>query len=56
LDKNCWIGAKVTILDGAIIEDGCIVAAGSLITTGRYNANGIYGGVPAKLLKYRSNE
>ena len=51
--KGCWIGAKVTILDGAIIEDGCIIAAGALVTQGRYQANSIYGGVPARFLKGR---
>lgn len=51
--KNCWIGAKATILDGADIEDGCVIAAGALITAGKYATNGIYGGVPAKLIKYR---
>lgn len=51
--KGCWIGAKVTILDGAVIEDGCIVAAGALVTQGHYPANSIYGGVPAKRLKGR---
>jgi len=51
---DCWIGAKCTILDGAIIEEGCIIAAGALVIAGTYQKNGIYGGVPAKLLKYRS--
>ncbi len=50
---NCWIGAKVTILDGAIIESGCIIAANSLVPKGKYIANNIYGGVPAKLIKHR---
>lgn len=56
IGNNCWIGAKATILDGAIIEDGCIIAAGALVISGRYKSNGIYGGVPAKLIKYRLNE
>lgn len=51
--NNCWIGAKSTILDGAIINDGCIIAAGALVKAGTYEQNGIYGGVPAKLIKYR---
>jgi acetyltransferase-like isoleucine patch superfamily enzyme len=51
--KNCWIGAKATILDGAGIEDGCIIAAGAVVAAGQYKTNGIYGGVPAKLIKYR---
>jgi acetyltransferase-like isoleucine patch superfamily enzyme len=51
--KNCWIGAKATLLDGVTIEDGCVIAAGAVLTAGIYKANGIYGGVPAKLIKYR---
>jgi acetyltransferase-like isoleucine patch superfamily enzyme len=51
--SNCWIGAKSTILDGAIIEDGCVIAASALVIAGVYKENGIYGGVPAKLLKGR---
>jgi carbonic anhydrase/acetyltransferase-like protein (isoleucine patch superfamily) len=56
IGNNCWIGAKATILDGAIVEDGCVIAAGAVVTAGVYKANGIYGGVPAKLIKYRSAE
>lgn len=51
--NNCWIGAKVTILDGAIIGNGCIIAAGAVVNQGLYDDNGIYGGVPAKLIKKR---
>jgi len=51
--SNCWIGAKVTILDGADIQDGCIIAAGAVVAAGTYELNGIYGGVPAKLIKFR---
>lgn len=50
---NCWIGAKVTILDGAVIGNGCIIAAGAVVNQGFYEDNGIYGGVPAKLIKKR---
>lgn len=53
IGSNCWIGAKVTILDGAIIEDGAIIAAGSLLTKGTYKKDSIYGGVPAKFIKKR---
>jgi acetyltransferase-like isoleucine patch superfamily enzyme len=53
IGRDCWIGAKCTILDGANIEDGCIIAAGALVIAGTYQQNGIYGGVPAKLLKQR---
>lgn len=53
IGRDCWIGAKATILDGAVLEDGCIIAAGALVIAGVYKKYGIYGGVPAKLIKYR---
>lgn len=53
IGENCWVGAKVTILDGVTIYNGCIIAAGSVVTKGIYESNSIYGGVPAKLLKRR---
>ena len=53
IGKNCWIGAKATILDGAIIEDGCIIAAGAVVKQGLYQENSIYAGVPAKFIKKR---
>jgi len=53
IGKNCWIGAKVTILDGAMVGDGCIVAAGAVLSSGTYESFGIYGGIPAKLIKHR---
>jgi acetyltransferase-like isoleucine patch superfamily enzyme len=56
IGNNCWIGAKATILDGAVVEDGCVIAAGAVVTAGVYKANGIYGGVPAKLIKYRNGD
>lgn len=53
IGENCWIGAKVTILDGVNILDGCIIAAGSVVISGEYLADSIYGGVPAKFIKKR---
>lgn len=53
IGADCWIGAKATILDGAIVEDGCVIAAGALLIKGRYEKDGIYGGVPAKFLRKR---
>lgn len=51
--KDCWIGAKVTILDGTFLGDGCIVAAGAVLNGKEYPRNSIIGGVPAKILKSR---
>ncbi|WP_298140335.1 acyltransferase [Flavobacterium sp.] len=55
IGKNCWIGSKVTILDGVEIGNGSIIAAGSVVTKS-FPENSIIGGVPAKLLKTRTHE
>jgi len=52
IGKNCWIGAKCTILDGVQIGDNTIVAAGAVVIAGKYPNNVILGGVPAKIKKY----
>ena len=55
IGRNCWIGSKVTILDGVEIGNGSIIAAGSVVTKS-FPENSIIGGVPAKLLKTRTHE
>ena len=52
IGSNCWIGSKVTILDGVTIGDNCIVAAGAVVTQS-FRENVLIGGVPAKILKER---
>ncbi len=52
IGDNCWIGAKVTILDGTVIGSGCIVAAGAVVR-GIFPNNVIIGGIPAKIIKER---
>ena len=52
IGNNCWIGSKVTILDGVEIGNGSIIAAGAVVNKS-FPANSIIGGVPAKLLKSR---
>lgn len=46
--NNVWIGARSTILKGAIIKNGCVIAAASLINKSFYEENCILAGVPAK--------
>ena len=52
IGNNCWIGAKVIILDGVQIGDGCVIAAGSVVTKS-FPDNVVIGGVPAKVIKNR---
>lgn len=53
IGQNCWIGSKVTILDGVSIGEGCIIAAGAIVTKS-FPDHSVIGGVPAKLLKFRN--
>lgn len=48
--NNCWIGSKVTILDGITIGNNCVLAAGSVITKS-FPDNSLIAGVPAKLIR-----
>lgn len=50
IGNNCWIGSKVTILDGVTLGDNCVIAAGSVVTKSM-PANSVIGGIPAKVLK-----
>lgn len=50
---NCWLGAKVTILDGSTIGSGCVIAAGAVVK-GDFPDNSVIGGVPARILKTRT--
>ena len=53
IGRNCWIGAKVTVLDGVNIGDNCVIAAGSVVTK-NVPANAVIGGVPARFIRERS--
>jgi len=52
---NCWIGAKVTLLDGAKIGDGCVIAAGAVVK-GSFPENSVIGGVYARVISKRNKE
>lgn len=51
IGKNCWIGAKVTFLDGSSVGKGCVVAAGSVVIQ-KFPDHVVIGGVPAKILRH----
>lgn len=50
IGDDCWIGAKVTFLDGAKIGNHCVVAAGAVVK-GEFPDNVMIGGIPAKVIK-----
>lgn len=52
IGSDCWIGAKVTILDGVTLGRGCVVAAGSVVSRS-FPDYSVIGGVPARVLKTR---
>ena len=53
IGRNCWLGSKVTLLDGVILGDGCVVAAGAVVTKS-FPANSVIAGVPAKAIASRN--
>lgn len=55
IGNDVWIGMNVFIMDGVEIGDGAIIAANSHITR-NIEPYSIYGGNPAKLIKYRFPE
>ena len=50
IGENCWIGSKVTVLDGVNIGNNSIIAAGSVVTKS-FPENSLIAGVPAKIIK-----
>ncbi|WP_299228488.1 DapH/DapD/GlmU-related protein [uncultured Psychroserpens sp.] len=50
IKNGAWIGSNVTLLPGVTIGERAVVAAGSIVTKS-VEANSIYGGNPAKLIK-----
>lgn len=50
IGDNCWIGAKVTILDGAQVGNGCVIAAGAVVKD-IFPDHSLIAGVPAKLIR-----
>ncbi len=50
IGNGVWIGARSVILPGTTIGDGVVIAAGSVVS-GACEANALYGGVPARLIR-----
>ncbi|WP_297082390.1 DapH/DapD/GlmU-related protein [uncultured Demequina sp.] len=53
IGRDVWLGANTVVLAGVTIGDGAVVAAGAVVTRD-VPAGGIVGGVPARVLSWRS--
>ncbi|PHS09008.1 MAG: acetyltransferase [Kordia sp.] len=54
IGNGVWIGANVLITPGVRVGDNSIIGANSVVTKD-VDSNSIYGGVPAKLIRLKSN-
>ena len=52
IQDDCWIGANVTILDGARVGTGCVIGAGSVVR-GEIPPFSVAVGVPARVVNSR---
>ena len=52
IGSNVWLGAGCRVLKGVKISNGSVVAAGAVLTSPTQK-DGIYAGIPAKLIRFR---
>ena len=55
VENDVWIGLRAIIMPGIKIESGSIIAAGTVLTKST-EKNGIYAGVPGKLIRIRKKK
>lgn len=48
--ENIWLGARVTVLDGAVIQSSSVIGACSLVNK-KLEASGVYVGIPVRFIK-----
>ena len=53
IGEDVWIGTDCQVLKGRRIDSGAVIGAGSLVNRD-IPANAIAAGIPARILKYRS--
>lgn len=52
IERNVWLGANVSVLDGVNIGEGAVIGAGSVVTSD-IPKFAVAVGVPARVIKYR---
>lgn len=52
IEDDCWVGAKVTFLDGCHVGRGAVIAAGAVVR-GHIPPYSVAAGVPAKVIRIR---
>lgn len=50
IGRNCWIGARVTILDAACVGEHCVIGAGAVVTA-PIPRDSLAVGMPARVIK-----
>lgn len=55
IGEDVWIAANCTILKGSVIENGAVIGAKSLVK-GRVVENSVSAGIPARHIKFRSEQ
>jgi acetyltransferase-like isoleucine patch superfamily enzyme len=55
IGRAVWLGSRVTLLPRATIGDGAVIQAGAVVS-GAVPECAVYGGNPARLIKFRDRE
>lgn len=53
IGENCWVGTNAVITKGSNVADSSVVAANCVFNLRSAREGGVYGGIPAKLIKLR---
>ena len=52
IEHGSWIASNCTVQRGAILPEGSVLSANSFLNKKYHERNALYGGVPAKFIKY----